>query len=87
LTESILASADVAAVDAAQAEGFQIPNQIAFASAGLGKGSDSAGAKERDQRRHRLRWRRVEVALAALEVGSLAHQPSRDPVRDFCVWV
>ena len=51
-----------------------MPDQRAIASTRLGKGSDAA-AKVRDQRHHRCPWRRVEISLAALEVGSLAHQP------------
>ena len=70
----ILAGADVAAIDAAQAEGFQMPDQSAVAGTRLGKGPDAA--KVRDQRQHRGPWRRVEISLAALEVGSLAHQPA-----------
>ena len=70
----ILAGADVAAIDAAQAEGFQMPDQGAVAGTGLGKAADAA--KVRDQRHHCCPWRRVEIGLAALEVGSLAHQPA-----------
>ena len=69
----ILAAADVAGIDAAQAEGFQVPDQCAIAGTRLGKGVDAL-AKVRDQRQHGSPWRRVEIGLAALEVGSLTHQ-------------
>jgi hypothetical protein len=51
-----------------------VPDQIAFTGAGRGKGSDAA--KLRNQRHRRSPWRRVEISLAALEIGSLAHQPA-----------
>ena len=38
----ILAGADVAGIDAAQAEGFQMPDQVAVAGTRLGKGPDAA---------------------------------------------
>ena len=38
----ILAGADVAAIDAAQAEGFQMPDQVAITSTRFGKGPDAA---------------------------------------------
>ena len=41
----ILAGADVAGIDAAQAERFQMPDQVAVAGAWLGKGSDAAIAR------------------------------------------
>ena len=39
----ILAGADVAGIDAAQAEGFQVPDQIAITGTGLGKGAGCRG--------------------------------------------
>ena len=33
----------------------------------------SGGASMRNQRLHGRQWRRIEIALAALETGSLAH--------------
>ena len=39
--QRILAAAYVTAIDAAQAEGFQMPDQRAVTSARLGKGSDA----------------------------------------------
>ena len=50
-----------------------MPDQRAVTGTRLGKGPD-ARAKIRDQRQHRCPWRRIEIRLAALEVGSLAHQ-------------
>ena len=75
--ERILAGANVAGIDAAQAEGFKVPDQRPVAGTGLSKAADAA--KVRDQRHHCCPWRRVEISLAALEVGSLAHlaQPLR----------
>ena len=64
----ILPRADVAGIDAAQAEGFQMPNQITCACAGLGKSLDPLTTKERNQRQHRWVRRRVEVGHAALEL-------------------
>jgi hypothetical protein len=59
-----------------------MPDQIAFASARLGKGSDATKAKVWNQRHHCCPWRRIEISLAALEVASLAHQPATK-VSDF----
>jgi hypothetical protein len=67
----ILTGADVAGVDAAQAKGFQVPDQIAGAGTRLGKFLHAA--KVRDQRHYCRPWRRVEISLATLELGSLAH--------------
>ena len=39
----ILAGADVAGIDTAQAKGFQVPDQRAVTSTRLGKGSDATG--------------------------------------------
>ena len=68
----ILTVTDVAGIDTAQAEDFQMPHQCAVASTRLGKAADAT--KVRNQRDHCCRWRRVEISLAALEVGPLAHQ-------------
>jgi hypothetical protein len=62
----VLAGADVALPDAAQAERFKMPDQIAVAGTRLGKGTYTA--QVRDERRDSSPWRRVEVSLAALEV-------------------
>ena len=67
----ILAAADVAGIDAAQPEGFQMAHQRAVTAARLGERAHAA--QLRDQRQHRRARRRVEIALTALEVGSLAH--------------
>ena len=70
----ILAGTDVAAIDTAQAEGFQMPDQRAVAGTRLGKACgrrEDAGSAAPP-----LPWRRVEISLAALEVGTLAHQLS-----------
>ena len=67
----ILAGADVAGIDAAQAEGFQMPDQRAVASTRLGEacgcraGTGSAAPP--------LPVASGRNRLAALEVGSLAH--------------
>src|SRR4051812_16163225 len=65
----ILTAADVATIDALQSELFKMPDQVALASARLGKGPDVV--QVRNQRDHRSPWCWVEVGLAALEVGSL----------------
>ena len=49
-----------------------MPDQSAVPSTRLGKGPDAT--KARNQRYHCRPWRRVEISLTALEVGSLAHQ-------------
>ena len=41
----ILAAADVAGIDAAQAERFQMPDQVAVAGTRLGKGPDAAARR------------------------------------------
>jgi hypothetical protein len=70
----IVTVADVATVNATQAEGFEVSDQRAVPSTRLGKATDPT--KVRNQR-HRCRpWCRVEVCLPALEVGSLAHHPA-----------
>src|SRR6478672_10912347 len=78
----VLTVVDVAAIDAAQAKGFQVPDQRAITRARLGKGSDAPAAKVRNQRHHCCPWRRIEISFAALEVASLAHQPA-NKVSDF----
>jgi hypothetical protein len=62
---------DVALIDAAQPEGFQMPDKRTVTAARLGKRPDAA--QVRDQRHHRCPWRRIEISLAALEIGSLTY--------------
>ena len=52
----------VAAVDAAQALGFQMPDQRAVHGTRLGKATDTV--KVPNQILHRRPWRRVEISLA-----------------------
>jgi hypothetical protein len=52
--ERVLAGRDVAAIDAAQPEGFKMPDQIVVTAARLSKRPDAAAAQVRDQRRHRV---------------------------------
>jgi hypothetical protein len=60
-----------------------VPDQIAFTGAGRGKGSDAA--KLRNQRHRRSPWRRVEISLAALEIGSLTRRLPALPLSGPCV--
>src|SRR6476646_5137466 len=76
--QRILAGCDVAAIGATQTVSFEMSHQIAVAAAWLGKTSDAGGAEIRDQRLHRLRRRRVEIARNPLEVATLAHNATRD---------
>ena len=71
----ILAGADVAGIDAAQAERFQMPDQRAVASTGLGKGADRREGTE--SAAPPLPVASGRNRLAALEVGSLAHRGVR----------
>src|SRR6478672_10143137 len=58
-----------------EAEGFQMPDQVALACAGLGEALDAFVAKIRNQRQRSSQRRRVEVQRArfVLVFGSLAH--------------
>ena len=76
--QGVLAVTDVASIGAAQAAGFQMPNQRAVASARFGKGPDAM--QERNQWHHGRHWRRVEITCATLKIGSLAHLLGRFPV-------
>ena len=58
----ILAGADVAGIDATQAERFQMPDQITVAGTGLGEGSDPAA-------------RRYGISGSTLPVVSDRNQP------------
>jgi hypothetical protein len=69
--KGILSSADVALPNAAQTKRFQMPDQIAITSARFCKGVNAV--QVRNQRHHRRPGRRIEISLAAFEVGSFAH--------------
>ena len=73
-SQGVLAGRDVAGIDAAQPEGFQMAHQGAVTATRLGERANAA--QIRDQRQHRRARRRVEVARSALEAGSLAHHPA-----------
>ena len=67
----ILAGTDIALVGAAQAEPFQVPDQIPVATARLSKGSNSAGTKKRNYRGHCLGWGGVKISFTSLEIKTL----------------
>src|SRR3954447_15047729 len=70
--ERVLSGRDVTGIGAGESEGFEVPHEVASTSARLGKAANPP--KVREERRHRFRWRRVEVAWAPLEAtAALAH--------------
>src|SRR4029079_18986280 len=73
--QRILAGPDIASIDTPQTKPFEMAHQVPVAGTGLGEGTDAV--QVRNQRHHRCPWRRVEISLTALEVGSLTHRGVR----------
>src|SRR6476469_1830396 len=67
--ERVLTGANIAAVDAAQPESFEVPDQVTFAPARFGEGLNAL--KVRSQQQYRSPRRSVKISLATFEFGSL----------------